>query len=327
MPDRKIILVSDRVSPEAFLTLQGQDFLEVRRSKTPKLTPEEVADVNALFIRSQTPVTAELLAQAPNLQLIVSATSGFDHIDLPACEKWGITVMHTPWANVDTAAQLTWSLVLACIHKLIPAHAQIKAGNWERHRLESFELSGKTYGIVGLGRIGSKVADIAHAFGMNVIAYDPYCEEKNFTEAMAERVAFEECLKGADVVSFHVPLTRETFKMMNRSHFEYAHRGLVLVNTSRGPVVSEQDLCEALEKGWVAAAGLDVFEKEPLARTSQLLKLPNVVLTPHVGAVSKEAFAKASEQAVLKIIAFFRDGGTSDTLPPKAAWYGLDSMR
>lgn len=327
MSEKRKILVTDRLSHEALLMLKGQDFVTVEKSKTPNLTAKDVEGVHALLIRSQTPITAELLSSAKDLQVIVTATSGFDHIDFPACEKWGVTVMNTPWANVPTAAQLTWSLVLACVHKVVMANQQIKSGQWDRHLLESMELSGKTYGVVGLGRIGNRVAEIAHAFGMNVVAYDPYCDERNFKEADAERVAFEELLKRADVMSFHVPLTRETTKMMNRSHFEYVHRGMILVNTSRGQVVSEQDLCEAVEKGWIGAAGLDVFEKEPLGRNSHLLKLPNIVMTPHVGAASREAFAKASEQAALKILAFFRNGSTSDTLPPKAAWYGLDSMR
>ena len=193
----------------------------------------------------------------------------------------------------------------------------IKGGQWDRHGLTSQELVGKTYGIIGLGRIGSRVAQLAEAFGMHVVAYDPYCEDKNFIDVDAERVSYEECLRRADVISFHVPLTKETQRMMNRSHFEYIQRGAIVVNTSRGPVISEPDLVEALEKGWVAAAGLDVFEKEPLPRTSHLLRLNNVVLTPHVGAASAEAFSKASEQAALKILAFFRNGTTSDTLPPK----------
>jgi len=315
--EKKKVVVSDRLSPEAFLMLQGQAFIQIEKSKTPKLTNEEVAGAHALLIRSSTPVTEELLSAAKNLQVVVTATTGFDHIDFDACEKWGVTVMNTPWANVPTTAQLTWALVMACVHKVVAGHSMIKGGGWDRHGLQSMELLGKTYGIVGLGRIGSKVAQLAEAFGMHVVAFDPYCEDKNFTDVDAERVSYEECLKRSDIISFHVPLTRETHRMLNRSHFEYIHRGAILVNTSRGSVISEPDLVEAIEKGWVSAAGLDVFEKEPLPRTSHLLRLNNVVLTPHVGAASNEAFQKASEQAALKILAFFRNGTTSDTLPPK----------
>lgn len=315
--EKKKVLVTDRLTPEAYVTLQGQSFLEVSKSKSPKLEPEEVREVHALLIRSQTPIQRELLQHAKNLQVIVTATTGFDHIDLDACQEWGISVMSCPWANVPTTAQLTWALVLACVHKVIPAHQMIKAGLWERHSLQSMELQNKTYGIVGLGRIGSRVAEIAEAFGMHVVAFDPYCEDRNFTETGAERVSFEECLKRSDIVSFHVPLTDETHHMLKRSQLEFIHRGIIVVNTSRGPVISEPDLCDAIEEGWIAACGLDVFEKEPLPRTSRLLQMKNVVLTPHIGAASLEAYQKASDQAALKILAFFRDGTTSDTLPPK----------
>lgn len=315
--EKKIVLVTDRLTPEAFLTLQGQSFLDVRKSRGRRPEADEVRDVHALLIRSQTPITRELLQSAKNLQLIVTATTGFDHIDLEACAEWGITVMHCPWANVPTTAQLTWALVLACVHKVIPAHQMIKAGGWDRHSLESIELQNKTYGIIGLGRIGSRVAEIASAFGMHVVAFDPYCDDKNFIETGAERVSFEECLKRSDIISFHVPLTDETHHMLKRSQLEFIHRGMIVVNTSRGPVISEPDLCDALDEGWIAACGLDVFEKEPLPRTSRLLQHKNVTLTPHIGAASQEAYQKASDQAALKILAFFKDGSTSETLPPK----------
>lgn len=322
----KKILVTDRFSTEAELLLQGQNFVEVVRTESPVLSKAQLEGIEGLIIRSKTLITQELIEAARKLQVIVTATSGFDHIDLKACEKWGITVMHTPWANVQTAAQLTWALVLSCAHKVIAAHTLVKAGDWKRDSVTSTELIGKTYGIVGLGRIGSRVAEIAEAFDMDVLAYDPYADDRVFTSQSVERVAYEELLKRSDVISFHVPLTKETQRMLSRSQLEYIHRGIIVVNTSRGAVINEQDLCEALEKGWVGAAGLDVFEREPLNRQSQLLRLPNVILSPHMGAHSTEAFSKASEQAALKILAFFRDGTTSDTLPPKAAWYGVEPL-
>lgn len=322
MSDKKNILITDRFSQEAQLTLESQPFLTVRRSHVPHLKDVDLTGVNALIIRSRTQVDRDVLTRAKNLQVIVTATSGFDHIDLEACAEWGITVMFTPRANIESAAQLTWSLVLACANRVQQAHREIKAGSWAREMLVGTELNRKTYGIVGLGRIGSRVAEIAEAFGMNVIAFDPYQDDGVFREVGAERVAYEEILKQADVLSYHVPKTKETHYMLNRSHFEYIHRGGILVNTSRGTVIKEQDLCEALDNGWIGAVGLDVFEKEPLPRNSKLLNFPNVILTPHLGANTAEAFAKASEQAALKVIRFFVDASTEDTLPPKAAWYG-----
>lgn len=319
---KKKILITDRFSQEALLTLSQQDYLHVLKTPSPSLKDVDLKGVHGLIIRSRTKIDDSVFERAKSLQVIITATSGFDHIDIDSAAKWGVTVMFTPEANVESAAQLTWGLVHACVSKIPQAHRSMKAGEWNRDAFIGMELHRKTYGIVGLGRIGRRVADIAQAFGMNVIAYDPYLEEGFFREAGAERVSYEEILKTSDVLSFHVPKTSETEHMLNRSHFEYIHRGITLVNTSRGSVIQEQDLCEALEKGWINAVGLDVYEKEPLPRNSKLFNYNNVVLTPHIGANTTEAFAKASEQAALKAIRFFMDSTTSDTLPPKAAWYG-----
>ncbi len=325
MNDRKKVLITDRFSQEAFLTLEAQPYLDVQKTLTPDLKGVDLKGVHALVIRSVTQIKRETLQSAPDLQLIVTATSGFDHIDLDACKDWGVTVMHTPSANIESASQLTWALVLACTNKICKAHREIKLGTWNREMLMGTELAGKTYGIVGLGRIGKRVAEIAQVFGMNVLAYDPYLDDPIFREAGAERHSYEELLKQSDVMSYHVPKTKETHYMFNRALFDYTHSGLIVINTSRGTVVKEQDLVEALEHNWIAGAGLDVFEREPLQRASRLIGLPNVVLTPHIGASTTEAFAKASELAALKVIHFFVEGVTSDTLPPKASWYGAVS--
>jgi D-3-phosphoglycerate dehydrogenase len=299
----------------------------VQSTPTPDLQSVDLTDVSGLIIRSRTKITEEILARAKKLQVIVTATSGFDHIDLEAAKKWGITVMFTPSANIESAAQLTFSLALSCANQTLKAHKVIKSGEWRDALQPGIELHRKTWGIVGLGRIGSRVSDLANAFGMHVIAYDPYIEESQFREADAERVAYEEILKRADILSFHVPATKETFRMLNRSHFDYINRGIIIINTSRGQAISESDLIEALEQNYVHAVGLDVFEKEPLPRNSKLLlsKMNDegrVVLTPHIGAYTTEAFQKASLDAAIKLIKFYIDGSTSETLPPKAPWYG-----
>jgi D-3-phosphoglycerate dehydrogenase len=320
---KKKILITDRFAHDSLLFLQQNSQFEVVKSDSHIHLPlEHLVSANALIIRSRTVIDEALLQKARQLQLIVTCTSGFDHIDLDATTKWGITVMHTPTANIESAAQLTWGLVLSCVNNLHQAHRMIKAGDWKRDSLTGIELNGRTYGIVGLGRIGSRVAEMAQAFGMTVVAYDPYADDENFERLKIPRMSYEEVLKTADVMSFHVPKTLETEYMLNRSHFEYMHRGMILINTSRGSVIKENDLVEALENGWLRAVGLDVFEKEPLPRTSNLLNFPNVVLTPHIGANTEDAFFKASQVAANKLMAFFTDGSTSDTLPPRAAWYG-----
>jgi D-3-phosphoglycerate dehydrogenase len=320
---KKKVLITDRFAQDSFLFLQQQNNLEIVRSDSPQHLPlEQLVGAHALIIRSRTKIDEELLKKARQLQVIITCTSGFDHIDLDATEKWGVTVMHTPTANIESASQLTWSLVLSCVNNLIPAYKMVKAGDWNRDQITGMELAGRTYGIIGLGRIGSKVAEFAQAFGMTVIAYDPYQEDEVFERLKIPRMSYEEVLKSADVLSFHVPKTLETENMLNRSQFEYIHRGVVLVNTSRGSVINEQDLCEAIEKGWIRSAGLDVFDKEPLQRTSKLLNLPQVVLTPHIGANTEDAFYKASQIAANKLMGFFTAGSTSDTLPPRVPWYG-----
>lgn len=325
---KKKILVTDRFAQDSFLFLQQNSSFEVVRSDSPQHLPlEHLVSANALIIRSRTRIDENLLKKAQQLQLIITCTSGFDHIDLDATEKWGITVMYTPTANIESAAQLTWALVLNCVNKVQQAHKLIKAGEWNRDLITGIELSGRTYGIIGLGRIGSRVAEMAQAFGMTVVAFDPYQEDSVFERLNIPRLSYEEVLKTADIVSFHVPKTLETEHMLNRSQFEYIHRGIVLINTSRGSVINENDLCEALEKGWLRSVGLDVFEKEPLPRTSKLLNFGNVTLTPHIGANTEDAFFKASQIAANKLVAFFMDGSTSDTLPPRAPWYGATPFK
>jgi len=325
---RKKILITDRFAQDVYLYLQQQPQFEVLRSDSPIHLPlEHVVSAHALIIRSRTRIDEELLKKARNLQLIVTATSGFDHIDLEATQKWGVTVMHTPAANIESAAQLTFALLLACSSHLLSAHRKVKAGDWNREQLIGLELSGRTYGIVGLGRIGTRVAQLAQAFGMNVVAFDPYQDDEHFEKYKVARLSYEEVLKTADVLSFHVPKTLETDSMLNRSQFEYLHRGIILINTSRGSVIHELDLCEAIEKGWIRAVGLDVFEKEPLPRTSKLLTYPNLVLTPHIGATTEDAFYKASNLAAQKVVGFFLDGSTSDTLPPQVPWYGATPFK
>ena len=319
--EKKKILITDRFSQDALLLLQQQPFFEIEKREIFHLKPEDLQGVHGIITRSRTFFTRDVLKAAKSLQVLVTSTSGFDHIDLRATEDFGIAAMHTPNANVESASQLTFGLVLACAQKIAGAHRMIKAGEWQRQSLMGLELNGKTYGLIGLGRIGRRVAQLARAFGMEVIAYDPYVEDAAYAQASATRVSLEELLKKADVISLHVPRTKETERLLNRSNFEYINPSAIIVNTSRGTALDEEDLVQALAQGKIAACGLDVFEKEPLPRQSKLLNFPEVLLTPHIGANTVEAFQKASDQAAEKIIRFFVDGSTSDTLPPKAAWF------
>lgn len=319
------ILITDRFDVDALAYLKGDRHLEVQTSLSAQPSPEELRDTEGLVIRSRTKITAQLLDQAPHLKVIVTATSGFDHIDLAETQKRKLIVMHTPEANAASAAELTWALVLACARRVRESHRAVKDGDWRREALIGRQLEGSTYGIVGLGRIGGRVARIARAFGMNVVAYDPYQDDLAFAQCSAQRVAFDELCKMADVMSFHVPATHETVSMLHEHNIEFLNRNMIVINTSRGNVLSEKALTLALENGWISAVGLDVFEKEPLPRNSALTKFSNVVLTPHLGATTGEAFARASFEAAQKIRAFALspEGArtSSDRLPPETEWF------
>lgn len=319
---KKKILVCDRFSVESLHILESQNYFEVIKVDPANMRSNEfLATAEAMLIRTRVTVDAEILKVAKKLQVIVTATSGFDHIDLEATQKWGITVMNTPNANRESAAQLTLTLMLSLNHRLLEANRLTRSGQWRQETVLGTELNEKTWGIVGLGRIGSRVAELAKSFKMNLIAFDPYLNDDVFEKYDARRVSYDELLKLSDFVSFHVPKTKETTKMLNASHFESINRDVFIVNTSRGTVIDEEALVKALENRWIKGVALDVFEKEPLSRASRLIGFPDVLLTPHIGAYTDDAFERASEEAVLKLVLFFRDGTTADSLPPKAAWY------
>lgn len=317
------VLITDRFSLDALARLQSHAKLKVHVSQTPLPSDDELKTTQALIIRSRTKIDRAILDRAPNLQVIITATSGFDHIDLALVEERQLRVMFTPEANAASACELTWALVLACARRVPEAHRSVKNGDWRRESLVGTELAGKTYGVVGLGRIGTRVARIAHAFGMKVIAFDPYQDGEHFTRENVSCVSLEELLKLADVISFHVPKTTETHHLVTLYSLEYLNRGAIVINTSRGSVIAEPDLIEALQKGWIAACGLDVFEKEPLPRHSPLQTFANVVLSPHLGATTHEAFAAASSEAAQKLIDFVEAGCVSDPLPPDETWYRM----
>lgn len=314
------IVITEKFALNAQITLKNSGLAEITKLTSPNDLNDHLDKVTGLIIRSKTKITRELLEKTPNLKFIITCTSGFDHIDLQATEEKNIHVMYTPNANAQSAAELTWALILNTHRPILESHKMMKAGLWDREKLSGFELHGRTLGIVGLGRIGQKVAQFAQVFGMNVVAFDPYQEDEVFEKLNLDRSSYEELLKQSDIITFHVPLTKETKNMMNRSHFEYTNKDVVIINASRGSVINEDDLYEALEEGVVRMAGLDVYAKEPLTRESKLLKSHKVVLTQHIGALTEEAFTKASLEACQLCIDFLKNNKTQNTLPFKNNW-------
>jgi D-3-phosphoglycerate dehydrogenase len=316
------VLITDRFALNALVQLQTHEQLCVTHdNKWFQRTNEDLAQFEVLIIRSLTKIDQQLLKRFPKLKLVISCTVGFDHIDIEACVQNKITVTHCPSAHTASAAELTWALVLACARRLHEAHNAVLNCDWDRQKIIGTELFGKNYGIIGLGRIGQKVAQIAQAFGMNVFAHDPYQEDEAFEKLKLNRSSLEEVLSQADILSLHVPLTRETHHLLGEEFLKSLQPHSIIVNTSRGSVIHEKALVKALQNKKIGAVGLDVFEYEPVAKNSSLFQFPQVVLSPHMGATTREAFDKASFEAAQKLADYIADKSVGDQLPLNVAWF------
>jgi D-3-phosphoglycerate dehydrogenase len=314
------ILVCDRFHPEVYLQLKTEKDCQVTKAIKP-LKADQLENCDAMIIRSTTPITKELLDKCPQLKFIVSCTSGFNHIDIEECNKRNVCVSYTPNANLYSASELAFTLILNSMKKFLKAQKHIRSGQWKRDQLLGSEAFGKSLGIVGYGRIGSQVAKIAKGFGMKVLAYDPFVQPENLDQDI-EFMGFEELLRRSDVISVHVPYTKRTKRMFRKNQFDSMQAHAILVNCSRGNVVSEEEMLLALEEGKFAGAALDVFEKEPLAPENALIRSDKVLCTPHIGGCTEEGFIRGSQMAKDQLLDFFRENKVPDEkLPPDAAWY------
>jgi D-3-phosphoglycerate dehydrogenase len=301
------VLVSDRLDEEGLTLLRREGFeVDVKLNLSPEQLKEEVGGCEALLIRGRTKVTREILEASSSLKLVVRAGVGLDSVDLKAAEEFGIRVENTPEAVSSTVAELTVALMLAVARRLPEADRMVKGGGWSKEKFMGLELRGKTLGIVGLGRIGCEVAKICRAMDMRVIFYDVIDRSEYARMYGCEPVAsLERLLAESNVISIHVPLTPETYHMIGEREIALMKPGTILINTSRGAIVDEQALLEALKAGRLGGAGLDVYEEEP-PKNMELLSLPNVVCTPHIGAQTREAQKLASITAARKVISFFK---------------------
>ena len=306
-----------------YLVLESYDLAALARLRAHSALTEtkELADAEILLIRSRTRVDADLLRRARRLKLVVTATSGFDHIDWRACRDAGVTVTHTPEANAASTAELTLLLILATERRLTDAIRNVRGNAWREHLSRPTGLTGKTLGVIGLGRVGGRVAKLARAFGMLVQAYDPYVNEDRFEECAAERIGLIELLSTSDYVTLHVPLTRETKHLINQPTLLEMSADAYLINACRGPVVDENALLTALDEKVIAGAAVDVIEREPPPAGHRLRTHPALLMTPHVGAFTDEAWERASGEAVDKVEAFVRGESPGDTLPLSNAWF------
>jgi D-3-phosphoglycerate dehydrogenase len=291
-PAKPVVLIAEELSPATIEAL-GPDF-EIRScngADRAELLPA-IADVDAILVRSATKVDAEALAAAQRLKVVARAGVGLDNVDVKAATQAGVMVVNAPTSNIVSAAELAVALMLAAARHISPAHAALRGGEWKRSKYTGIELYEKTVGIVGLGRIGVLVAQRLSAFGMKVIAYDPYVQAGRAAQMGVRLVDLDTLLAESDFMSVHLPKTPETVGLIGAEQLAAAKQSLVLVNAARGGIVDEAALYDALKTGQIAAAGLDVFASEPCT-DSPLFELENVVATPHLGASTDEAQEKA----------------------------------
>lgn len=310
------LFVTEAYSPESLACLKSKPEIKI-------LSSENKHEAEILLTRSQTKITEKFLNEFRNLKLIVSATSGFDHLNWKLCQERGIKTAYCPDANAEAAAEHSLFLILSLFKKANQQYRSIRGGLWKDGIERPDQMSEKTIGIIGLGRIGKRVARLCQAFGSEVIAHDPYQEDVVFNELKIERKGFTEILKQSDLISLHVPLTKETLHMLNASTISEMPTHSYLVNASRGLVIEENDLVTALKQKKISGAALDVFSKEPLDANSFLLREPNLFLTPHTGAYSTLAWEKASMEAAQKAYEFSLGKKISDLLPLSSKWFDL----
>jgi len=285
------ILISDKLSDEGLAILAAVPELQVDHK--PGLPPDELKRIlpeyDGLIIRSGTKVTADLLEAAKKLRVIGRAGIGVDNVDLPAATARGIIVMNTPEGNTITTAEHAISLMTSLARQIPQATASMRAGKWEKNRFNGKELYEQTLGVIGLGNIGSIVADRARGLRMRVIAFDPLVSDERAQRLGVDLVSLDELFRQADVITVHVPLTEGTRGLLGREAFAKMKRGVLIVNAARGGIVDEAALVEAIEAKRVAGAALDVFAQEPPPKDHPLLAREEVIFTPHLGAATEKA--------------------------------------
>src|SRR5665213_3200962 len=299
------VLVTEKLAqPGLDLMAEAGHEVDVQLGLTPEQLAEAIVGANALVIRSATTVTAEVLAAGSDLVVVGRAGIGLDNVDVAAATERGVMVVNAPQSNILSAAEQAMALLLAQARNIPQAHAALVAGKWERSKWEGVELHGKTLGVVGLGRVGALVAQRALAFGMRLVAYDPFVSADRAKHMGVELMDLEQLMGESDFVSVHLPKNKETLGLIGKDLLAKSKPGIRIINTARGGIVDEDALAEAIRDGQVQGAGLDVFAKEPTTE-SPLFELSSVIVAPHLGASTAEAQDKAgvtiAEQVILAL--------------------------
>jgi len=302
------IVIADALPDSAVELLRAEGWeVDARAGRPLEQLTRDVADAEALVVRSATKVTAAIIDAAPRLRVIARAGTGVDNVDVAAASARGVVVMNAPGANSISVAELAVGLMLALARHVPAADAAMKLGKWEKTRFMGEELRDKTLGLAGLGRIGQEVARRARAFGMRVIAHDPFIAAHVAEDLGVELVGMDDVFARSDYVSLHLPSTPATRNFLNADRLARAKKGIHIVNTARGDLVDESALADAIESGQVAGAALDVFEVEP-PPDPRLQTLPQVIATPHIAASTREAQELVGVETVTALRDFLRDG-------------------
>ena len=296
------ILIADQLDPSGLEMLRrdGAEIRQLKKEERERL-PEILADFDALVVRSATKVTADLLRAGKKLKVVGRAGIGVDNVDVAAATELGVLVVNAPTANLMSATEHTFALLLSLARRVPMADASMKAGEWNR-KITGVELQGKTLGVVGFGRIGQKVADRARGFEMQIVAYDPFLDPAAARRMQVELLPLDELLRRSDVVTLHTPLSAETRNLINRERLALMKPGALLVNCARGGIVDEEALLQALDSGHLGGAALDVFAEEP-PTDLRLVRHARVVATPHLGAQTHEAQERISRETAEMVLA------------------------
>ena len=299
------ILITDGLDPRGQSILRESANVEYRDKVSPDDLLQIIPDYEALLVRGQTRVTADVIEAASKLKVIGRAGVGVDNIDLEAAKKRGIAVVNAPTSTTVAVAELSFGLLLALAREIPRADSTMKQGEWKKKEFEGVELNGKILGIVGYGRIGIEVGKRAAAFGMNVVVYDPNVSEEELAHSDAEPVSLQDLFAWSDFISLHLPLNVQTRDLIGPLAFSQMKDGVRIVCAARGGIIDEDALLNALNSGKVAGAALDVFEKEPPGLTN-LIAHPRVIATPHIGAQTAEAQSRAAEDIANEILSALR---------------------
>lgn len=303
MEEMKKVLVSDPLSQKGLEILGKAKNLkcDIQTGLSPEALKKAIREYDGIIVRSETKLKAEIIEAADRLKVIGRAGIGLDNVDLTAATKKGIVVMNTPKENAIAAAEHTLAMMLSISRKIPQASGSMKAGKWEKKKFMGIELYNKTLGIVGIGMIGTIVADRARALKMRVVAFDPYISKEAAERKGIDVVPLEELLGRSDFITVHTPLTEETRNLIDKKAFNKMKDGVIVINCARGGIISEKDLYDAIKEGKVAGAALDVFEKEPPVG-NPLLGLEEVITTPHLGASTAEAQENVSIAIAQQIV-------------------------